>query len=68
MMDSSTLERVVFYSNNFTKNAGYIDSNVIFIRARTSTLSATAPNLESASSLNSPTSYCGGYVFDSNTF
>ena len=50
--------------NAFTQNAGYIDSNVIFIRAR-----ATAGQDPSYTLPSSNTNlYCMGYHFESNIF
>jgi hypothetical protein len=50
--------------NTFTKNAGYIDSNVIMIRARggsSQTVSSTIPN-------SNANLFCTGYLFQGNTF
>lgn len=50
-------------SNTFTKNAGYLDSNVIFIRSRglnTQDVYSLAPS--------SGNLFCTGYLFKSNTF
>lgn len=55
---------VVIGSNTFTQNAGYLDSNVIFIRARgdvAQTVTTTIPN-------SNANLFCTGYHFESNTF
>lgn len=52
---------VVFGSNTFTKNAGYMDSNVIFIRAKGTSVTTATPNTNS-------NLFCSGYHFESNVF
>eukprot|EP00347_Sterkiella_histriomuscorum_P016469 403353061 len=51
---------VLIASNQFSMNAGYLDSNVIFIRARATSIYAQIPS--------SGNLFCTGYHFESNTF
>ena len=55
---------VYIVGNSFNQNAGYIDSNVIFIRARgkdTQVVGSLVPT-------NDANLYCVGYHFESNVF
>ena len=57
-----TGNKAVFIAGNtFTQNAGYIDNNVIFIRAR-------GTNVYSAVPQSDGTMFCHGYNFLHNTF
>lgn len=60
----SASARAVIASNTFTQNAGYLESNVIFLRAR-GPVQATSLYLDTPSST---TPYCSGYLIQGNTF
>jgi len=65
MLEDLTRERVIFYNNKFYNNAGYVDSNVIFIRAR------TFKNIDDpANSGSMPVNpnHCSGFSFEKNDF
>ena len=55
---------MVIAGNTFTKNAGYIDSHVIFIRARGN----TAQDVYSLVPSGNTNQFCNGYSIQSNTF
>jgi hypothetical protein len=65
MKEDNTKERVIFYDNQFKLNAGYVDSNVIFIRARTL---GNINNPAGGGTTSATPNYCSGYVFEKNTF
>jgi hypothetical protein len=65
MLEDNTKERVIFYDNTFKLNAGYVDSNVIFLRARTS---GDIDNPAGGGTTPLAPKYCSGYVFEKNTF
>ena len=52
---------MVFGSNTFTQNGGYFDSNVIFIRAKGTSVTTTTPS-------SNANLFCSGYHFELNTF
>lgn len=54
---------VVIAGNTFSRNAGYLDANVIFIRARGESAQNVYSTIPSTSSY-----FCSGYHFQSNTF
>jgi len=60
---AATGGRVLIASNNFTLNAGFFDSNVIFIRARGPTTGSIYTIIPSDGNV-----FCSGYRFDSNIF
>ena len=55
--------RVVIASNYFRANAGYLDNNVIYIRARGPSLGSIYTQIPAQGSV-----FCTGYHFESNTF
>lgn len=63
MPSAATGGRVLIASNIFTLNAGFFDSNVIFIRARGPTWGSIYSIVPSDGSV-----FCSGYRFDSNVF
>jgi hypothetical protein len=65
MLESTSQERVIFFNNKFYNNAGYVDSNVIFIRARTSKLINDAAG---SGTMPANPSHCSGFSFEKNDF
>ncbi len=65
MLESLTQERAIFFNNQFKNNAGYVDSNVIFIRARTS---KSINDPAGQGTITSTPNHCSGYSFEKNLF
>jgi hypothetical protein len=65
MLESTSQERVIFFNNKFYNNAGYVDSNVIFIRARTSKLINDAAG---TGTMPANPNHCSGFSFEKNDF
>ncbi len=63
MKHASSGERVIIGGVLFEKNSGYIDSNVIYIRARGPPLSNVYAPISSSAD-----AYCGGYLLQKNVF
>jgi len=63
MLHSDTVERAVLVGNSFTFNAGYVDSSVVYIRARGPIGSNVYDVLPTDAD-----AYCGGYLIQQNTF
>lgn len=63
MKHSATLERALIVGNTFSFNAGYIDSSVIYIRARGPVGKDVYDVLGTSAE-----AFCGGYLIQQNTF
>ena len=57
MLHSETMERAAIVGNSFTNNAGYLDSSVIYIRAR----GPVGKNVYDVLASDAE-AYCGGYL------
>jgi hypothetical protein len=65
MKHSATLPRVLIGGVTFTRNIGYVDSSVIYIRAR----GPSTPFKDVYTTVPGSTeSFCGGYTIQKNTF
>ena len=58
-----TNKHVLIATNIFTKNAGYMEASVIYVRARTSPAQSTFTSIPSEGNL-----FCTGYHFEGNVF
>lgn len=63
MKDRANLYRVIIAHNKFTNNAGYLDSSVIYVRARGTSSGSVYTTIPSSGQL-----FCTGYLFQANTF